>query len=146
MVGMTRPKKPVTRTRTRPPVTPTLPPALRDSPPDPPEKEPSTHATFPIVGIGSSAGGLEALEEFFCHLPANPGAAFVVVSHQHASHSSLLPDILRRWTALPVLEASDGLSVEPNTIYLPPPGSRLAILHAVLHVMDGGDGVRPLLP
>ncbi|HSS30921.1 MAG TPA: CheR family methyltransferase [Nitrospiraceae bacterium] len=98
------------------------------------------------MGIGSSAGGIEALEEFFRHLPANPGAAFVVVSHQHAGHSSLLPEILRRWTALPVFEASDGLPVEPNTIYLPPPGSRLAILHAVLHVMDGGDGVRPLLP
>jgi two-component system CheB/CheR fusion protein len=79
------------------------------------------HATFPIVGIGSSAGGLEALEEFFRHLPADPGAAFVVVSHQHAGHNSLLPEILRRWTPLSVLEASDGLSVQPNTVYLPPP-------------------------
>jgi two-component system CheB/CheR fusion protein len=108
--------------------------------------ESSAHATFPIVGIGSSAGGIEALEEFFRHLPTDLGAAFVVVSHQQASHSSLLPEILRRWTVLPVLEASDGLSVQPNTVYLPPPGSRLAILHAVLHLMDAGDGVRPLLP
>lgn len=98
------------------------------------------------MGIGSSAGGIEALEDFFRHLPADPGAAFVVISHQHASHSSLLPEILRRWTTLPVLEASDGLPVQPNTVYLPPPGSRLAILHAVLHLMDTGDGVRPLLP
>jgi len=115
-------------------------------PPDLSLKVAHTHATFPIVGIGSSAGGIEALEEFFRHLPADPGAAFVVISHQHASHSSLLPEILRRWTPLAVIEASDGLSVEPNTVYLPPPGSRLAILHAVLHLMDAGDGARPLLP
>ena len=143
---MTRPKKSVRGTRKRPPITPTPPLAPRDFPADLPLKEPPTQATFPIVGIGSSAGGIEALEEFFRHLPADPGAAFIVVSHQHASHSSLLPEILRRWTALPVIEASDGLSVEPNTVYLPPPGTRLAILHAVLHLMDAGDGVRPLLP
>jgi two-component system, chemotaxis family, CheB/CheR fusion protein len=103
-------------------------------------------APFPIVGIGSSAGGLEALEEFFSHLPPDPQIAFVVVSHQHPSHASLLPEILRRWTPLPVREASDGLPVELNTVYLPPPGSRLAILHAVLHVMESGQGERPFLP
>ncbi len=103
-------------------------------------------APFPIVGIGSSAGGLEALEEFFSHLPPDPQIAFVVVSHQHPSHASLLPEILRRWTPLSVREASDGLKVEPNTVYLPPPGSRLAILHAVLHLMESGQGERPFLP
>ena len=143
---MTRPKKSVRGTRKRPSINPTPPIVPRDFPADLPLKEPPTQASFPIVGIGSSAGGIEALEEFFRHLPANPGAAFIVVSHQHASHSSLLPEILRRWTALAVIEASDGLSVEPNTVYLPPPGTRLAILHAVLHLMDAGDGVRPLLP
>ena len=143
---MRRPQKSGRGTRKRPPITPTLSLAPRDAPPDLPLKETPTQSTFTIVGIGSSAGGIEALEEFFRHLPADSGAAFVVVSHQHASHSSLLPEILRRWTALPVIEASDGLSVEPNTVYLPPPGTRLAILHAVLHLMDAGDGVRPLLP
>ena len=121
---MTRPKKSAKRTRTRSPIIPTQPPTPRDAPPDLPLKEPSTHAPFPIVGIGSSAGGLEALEDFFRHLPADPGVAFVVVSHQHASHSSLLPEILRRWTVLPVIEASDGLSVQSNTVYLPRPGNR----------------------
>ncbi len=103
-------------------------------------------AAFPIVGIGSSAGGLEALEEFFSHLPPDPQIAFAVVSHQHPSHASLLPEILRRWTPLPVMEASDGLKVEPNAVYLPPPGSRMAILHAVLHLMESGQGERPFLP
>lgn len=103
-------------------------------------------APFSIVGVGSSAGGLEALEEFFSHLPPDPQIAFIVVSHQHPSHASLLPEILRRWTPLSVREASDGLKVEPNTVYLPPPGSRLAILHAVLHLMESGQGERPFLP
>lgn len=103
-------------------------------------------APFSIVGVGSSAGGLEALEEFFSHLPPDPQIAFIVVSHQHPSHASLLPEILRRWTPLSVREAGDGLKVEPNTVYLPPPGSRLAILHAVLHLMESGQGERPFLP
>jgi two-component system, chemotaxis family, CheB/CheR fusion protein len=112
------------------------------------DSEPVTHkhAAFPIVGIGCSAGGVEALEEFFRHLPSDPGAAFIVVTHQHAGHSSLLPDLLRRWTPLAIVEARDGLAVEPNNLYVPPAGCRLAIMHAVLHLMESGDGVRPLLP
>jgi two-component system, chemotaxis family, CheB/CheR fusion protein len=103
-------------------------------------------ATFPIVGIGSSAGGVEALEEFFCHLPTDLNAAFVVVSHQPPTHVSLLPELIRRWTPLQVIEATDGLNVKPNTIYLPPPGTRLAILHAVVHLMETSQGERPFLP
>jgi two-component system CheB/CheR fusion protein len=104
------------------------------------------HASFSIVGIGSSAGGLEALEEFFSHVPPDPKIAFVVVSHQSPNHVSLLPELLRRWTALPVIEATDGLRLEPNMVYLPPPGSRLAILHAVFHLLESGQGERPFLP
>lgn len=129
------------------------PPLQVDGPPIVAANESARHpgqqherAAFPIVGIGSSAGGLEALEEFFSHLPPDPQIAFVVVSHQHPSHASLLPEILRRWTSLPVREASDSLRLEPNTVYLPPPGSRLAILHAVLHLMESGQGERPFLP
>src|SRR5437868_14489663 len=96
-------------------------------------------AAFAIVGIGSSAGGSEALEEFFRHLPSDPGAAFVVVSHQHPTHSSLLAEILRRWTPLPVIEAADGLPVQPNHIYVPLTRSRLAILHGVLHLVNHGN-------
>ncbi|MGH7182687.1 MAG: CheR family methyltransferase [Nitrospiraceae bacterium] len=140
---MVRPKKLITPTRKRSPVVSTLP---RSIPPDSALPVHRNHATFPIVGIGFSAGGIEALEAFFRHLPSKPGAAFVVVSHQHASHTSLLPEILRRWTSLSVLEATDGLAVARNSVYLPPPGSRLAILHAMLHLMDSGDGMRPLLP
>ena len=132
---MTRPRKSATRTRTRPPATQ----------PEPPERVPHTHATFPIVGIGFSAGGLEALEELFRHLPANVNAAFVVISHQHVNQTSMLPEIIARWTDLPILNAADGLSTQPNHIYLPPPGSRVAILHARLHLVNGDSSGRPLL-
>lgn len=138
---MARPKKSTPIRKRSSPVI-----AMQPTPLAHPLKPRYEQAAFAIVGIGSSAGGVEALEEFFRHLPPDPGAAFVVVSHQHPAHSSLLPEILRRWTHLPVIEATDGLSVEPNTVYLPPPGSRLAILHAVLHLMNAGDGVRPVLP
>ncbi len=143
---MARRKKPARRIQGRSSKNTVAPSAPSEFRPAHPFKESSQYAAFPIVGIGSSAGGIEALEEFFRNLPLEPGAAFVVVSHQHAGHASLLPDILRRWTPLSVVEATDGLSLIPNTIYLPPPGSRLAILHAVLHLMEAGDGVRPLLP
>src|SRR5262245_36012477 len=136
-------KKRSRRNQNRPPVV-----AMSEPPADSPSalsvSEPPTHASFPIVGIGCSAGGVEALEEFFRHLPSDHGAAFVIISHQHPGHSSLLPDLISRWTTLAVVEAADGISVELNKVYLPPPGCRLAILHGVLHLMDGGDGMRPL--
>ena len=63
---------------------------------------------FLIVGIGASAGGLEAMEEFFHHMPPSSGMAFVVVSHQHAGHVSLLPSLLGKCTAMSVVEATAG--------------------------------------
>lgn len=91
---------------------------------------------FLIVGIGASAGGLEAMEEFFQHMPPASGMAFVVVSHQHAGHVSLLPGLLGKCTAMPVVEAKDGMKVEPNGVYMAPGGTNLAILHGILHLME----------
>ena len=61
-----------------------------------------------IVGIGAYAGGLEAMEVFFRHMPPSSGMAFVVVSHQHEGHVSLLPGLLSTYKAMPVVEATDG--------------------------------------
>jgi len=83
---------------------------------------------FPIVGIGASAGGLEALKQLFDRMPADTGAAFVVVTHQHPGHASLLPELLGKETKVRVLEAGDGMKVEPNTIYVAPSTGRLEIL------------------
>ena len=62
---------------------------------------------FPIVGIGTSAGGLEALEEFFRHMPPDSGMAFVVVSHQPTGRTSLLPSLLGQCTGMQLREATD---------------------------------------
>lgn len=101
---------------------------------------------FLIVGIGASAGGLEAMEAFFRHMPPGSGMAFVVVSHQHAGHVSLLPSLLSKCTAMPVLEAKDGMAVEANGVYMAPGGIQLAILHGILHFMDAPAKERVPLP
>lgn len=110
---------------------------------DPPSKsEPS----FPIVGIGASAGGLEAVQELFDNLPENTGMAFVVVTHQHPGHVSMLPDLLANHTKMPVVEASEGPKVKANHVYVGPPGGYLAILNAKLHRMDTESSSSPRLP
>lgn len=101
---------------------------------------------FPIVGIGASAGGLEALEEFFRYLPADSGMAFVVVSHQPSSRTSLLPSLLRQCTGMELHEATDGMNVEPNYVYLAQAGKNLAILHGMLHLMEPDQRDRVPLP
>jgi two-component system CheB/CheR fusion protein len=75
---------------------------------------------FPIVGIGASAGGLEALEAFFENLPAESGIAFVVITHTDPKRSSLLPNIINRKTSVPIQQVEDGMSIAPNCAYLPP--------------------------
>jgi two-component system CheB/CheR fusion protein len=89
---------------------------------------------FPIVGIGASAGGLEAFEQFFRHVPVNTGMAFVLVSHLDPDHASMLTEILQRTTAMPVVEAKDLLTVLPNCVYAIPPNRDLSIFHGVLHL------------
>ncbi len=94
----------------------------------------NTSATFPIVGIGASAGGLEALGQFFRHAPANSGMAFVLVQHLDPSHASLLAEILQRTTTMPVVEAVDQIAVKPNCVYVIPPNRDMAIFHGKLQL------------
>jgi len=101
---------------------------------------------FLIVGIGASAGGLEAMEEFFHHIPPSSGMAFVVVSHQPAGHVSLLPGLLGTCTAMPVVEATDGITIEPDHVYLSPGGAKLAMLHGTVHLMEPSPQERVPLP
>jgi len=75
---------------------------------------------FPVIGIGASAGGLEALEEFFQNVPVDSGMAYVVISHTDPGRSSLLPEIIRRKANIPVIEVKDGMPVQLDTVYLPP--------------------------
>jgi two-component system CheB/CheR fusion protein len=92
-------------------------------------------APEPIVaGIGASAGGLDALQRFFAHMPGDHDLAFVVVMHRASSHANLLPDLLVRHTAMPILEASDGVVIAPRRVYLAPPASLLDIADGRLRV------------
>ena len=91
-------------------------------------------AAFPVVGLGASAGGLEAFEQFFLHLPADSGMAFVLVPHLDPGHSSILTEILQRTTAIPVVEAEDQMVVEPNQVYVIPPNRDMALFHGALQL------------
>jgi len=96
-------------------------------------------ARFPVVGLGASAGGLEALSSFLAGVPSQPGFALVVVTHQHAGRVSLLPEILARRTSLEVVAAVEGARLEVDHLYVCPPGARLALLDGVVHVFEGED-------
>jgi two-component system CheB/CheR fusion protein len=88
----------------------------------------------PIVGIGASAGGIEAFRKFFETMPRQTGLAFVVVLHLPPNRRSLLPEILGRWTSMPIVEAVDGCGVEADTVYVPPPGSIVIFRDGCLHL------------
>jgi len=83
-------------------------------------------AAFPIVGIGASAGGLEAFSELLRHLPLKTGMGFVLVQHLDPKHSSELREILARTTKIPVVEVTDGTVVRPDHIYVIPPNTVMA--------------------
>jgi two-component system CheB/CheR fusion protein len=92
-------------------------------------------ATFPIVGIGASAGGLEAFTKLLAHLPINTGMSFVLLQHLDPKHESLSPDILSRVTKMPVIEVKDGMPAERNHVYVIPSGFSMGILHGVLSLI-----------
>lgn len=94
------------------------------------ERAPSK--SFPIVGIGASAGGLEAVSTFLRALPADTGMAFALVQHMDPSHVSLLHQLLEKDTAMPVLQVTNGMAVEPNCVYVIPPNTQMTIAKGTL--------------
>ena len=90
---------------------------------------------FPIVGIGASAGGLEAITQLLTHLPIDTGMGFVLLQHLDPKHESLSAEILSRATRMEVSEVKDGTLVQPNRIYVLPPNSSMGILHGVLKLI-----------
>jgi two-component system CheB/CheR fusion protein len=91
---------------------------------------------FPIVGIGASAGGLEALEQFFANIPKGNGMAFIVIQHLDPTHKGIMPELLQRITPMKVLQSSDSLKVQANCVYVIPPNKSLTILNGVLYLLD----------
>jgi chemotaxis methyl-accepting protein methylase len=91
---------------------------------------------FPVVAVGASAGGLEALEAFLSHVPADSGMAIVIVQHLDPTHKGMLVELLQRRTAMPVAQVTDRMRIEPNSVYVIPPNKDMSILHGVLHLLD----------
>lgn len=91
--------------------------------------------SFPIVAIGASAGGLEAFTQILNHLPTDTGLGIVLIQHLEPDHHSLLSDILARTTQMPVTEVEDGVSVEPDHVYVIPPNRKMVISQGVLKLM-----------
>ena len=89
-----------------------------------------------VVGMGGSAGGLEAFEQFFSHLPPDTGLVFIVVPHLEPTHKGMMPELLARHTKMPVVEVEDGMKVQPNCVYVIPPNADLSILHGKLQVLE----------
>ncbi len=102
----------------------------------PTEKQDSNVISFPIVGIGASAGGLEALEQFFQNVPKNCGIAFVVIQHLDPNHVGIMPELLQRTTDLKVVQVTDHLKVQANHVYVIPPNKSMSILNAYLHLFE----------
>jgi len=94
--------------------------------------------SFPIVGIGASAGGLAAFEAFFSAMPTDtdPGMAFVLVQHLAPDHKSILSDLVRRYTRMQVYEVEDGMTVQPNCTYIIPPNRDMAFLNGTLQLLE----------
>ncbi len=90
--------------------------------------------TFPIVGIGASAGGLEAIELFFSNVPDDCGMAFVVIRHLDPTHEGIMPELIQRFTGMKVYAATDRLKVEPNSVYVIPANKSMSILHRTLYL------------
>ena len=103
-----------------------------------PLQDESTKTSFPVVGIGASAGGLAAFEAFFSGMPAegDPGMAFVLVQHLAPGHKSILSDLVKRYTRMQVFEVTDGMVVQPNCTYIIPPNHDMAFLNGSLQLLE----------
>nr|MBA2563212.1 hypothetical protein [Chitinophagaceae bacterium] len=89
---------------------------------------------FPVVGIGASAGGLEAFKNLIQAIPENSGMAYILVQHLHPEHESALPEILQRVSKIPVIEISDNVHVDADHIYVIPSNKLLVATDGVLNL------------
>jgi two-component system, chemotaxis family, CheB/CheR fusion protein len=104
------------------------------SPPSSADEPSTVTGSLPIVGIGASAGGLEAFKQFFTQMPPGSGMAFVLVQHLDPTQKSLLVDLIQRATAMPVSQVRDGVVVEPNHVYIIPPNRDMTLRQGRLHL------------
>ncbi|MBF0227084.1 MAG: PAS domain-containing protein [Desulfobacterales bacterium] len=101
---------------------------------------------FFIVGLGASAGGLEAFESFFTHMPPDVNIAFIVISHLAPTKISILPELIQKCTQIPVFTIEDGIKINPNSIYVVPSNNNVAIFKGVLQLLDITKAENPDMP
>ncbi|MEK7804364.1 MAG: CheR family methyltransferase, partial [Planctomycetota bacterium] len=89
-----------------------------------------------MVGMGGSAGGLEAFGQFFTNMPTDSGMAFVLVSHLDPTQKGMMPELLQRFTRMQVFQVKDGMEVCPNCVYVIPPNRDMSILHGTLQLLE----------
>jgi len=89
-----------------------------------------------LVGIGASAGGLEALEQFFKKMPEQTGMAFIIIQHLDPTHVGIMPTLLQRITSMKVMQATDQLKIKANTVYVIPPNKSMSVLNGALYLFD----------
>ncbi len=115
--------------------------------PKSPKRKPSANAlmekvgilrgktSLPIIGIGASAGGLEALELFLTNVPPDSGMAFVIVQHLDPTYKGIMVELLKRCTSMKVYHVKDRMRVKENCVYVIPPNKDMSILHGILHLL-----------
>ena len=101
---------------------------------------------FVVVGVGASAGGLEAFKQLLAHLPVDTGMAFVLITHLDPKHESILPKLLAKATRMPVSEVQDRMVVTPDHVYVLPPNTSIAIESGVLRLRPRQEGLRGRRP
>ena len=106
-----------------------------DEPHSPPEVEVRKKG-FPIIGIGASAGGLEALELFLKDIPEDSGMSFVIVQHLDPTRKDLMVELLQRVTSLQVIQVTERTVVQPNCVYVIPPNKNMSIFHGTLRLFE----------
>ncbi|MCX6061936.1 MAG: PAS domain-containing protein [Campylobacterales bacterium] len=101
-------------------------------------EQPLKNTSFPIIGIGASAGGLAAFESFFSNMPMglHPDCSFVLIQHLSPDHKSILSEIIGRYTIMHVFEAEDGMIVQPNCVYVIPPNHDIALMNGTLQLLE----------
>lgn len=123
--------------RTPPPEEPVETGVSKEEPPEePPAAEEGEGSMCPVVGIGASAGGLEALEGLLSHLPSEPPMAMVIIQHRATDRASVMKSLLERHATFSVVETEDGMKVQPNTAYLAPADRDVSISQGTLYLTE----------
>ncbi len=116
--------------------------ATSDVPPDTLPQNLQRKTAFFVVGIGASAGGLEAFIQFFSHMPPDNGMAFVLVQHMNSEYKSAMADILKGHTRMQIFQVEDGMIIEPNCVYIKPPNKDMTISNKILHLAEPEESKR----